>query len=136
MTGSTFNFTRSVAGAVILTATMATAAEALPQFTFNPGAVGLNGSSFTADNINISDFSTVAIAPDGLGGGTFTDTGVLPVINFQLGNANATAVGLNSTYGLYFGFDGTGVQNTPTFTSDTKGTFTTLDPTNSRRSAP
>lgn len=126
MFGSTITFNRAVAGAVILTATMASTADALPQFTFDPGSVGLNGGTFTADNINISDFSTVVITPDGKGGATFTDTGVLPVINFQLGNANATTPGLNSTYGLYFGFDATGVQDTPTFTSETDGKFTTL----------
>ena len=84
MFGTTVTFNRAVAGAVLLTATMASAAEALPQFTFDPGAVGLNGGSFAADNINISNFSTVVITPDGKGGATFTETGVLPVIGFQL----------------------------------------------------
>ncbi|MCX7377376.1 MAG: flocculation-associated PEP-CTERM protein PepA [Alphaproteobacteria bacterium] len=127
MFGTTVTFNRAVAGAVLLTASMASTAEALPQFSFNPGPVGLNGGSFTADNINISNFSTVVITPDGKGGATFTETGVLPVIGFQLGNTNVGSAGLNSTYGLYFGFDGTGVQNTPTFTSGTSGTFTTLN---------
>lgn len=127
MFGTTVTFNRAVAGAVLLTATMASTAEALPQFTFAPGAVGLNGGTFTADNINISDFSTVVITPDGKGGATFTDTGVLPVLSFQLGNSVVPAAGLNSTYGLYFGFDGTGVQDTPTFNSETDGTFTTLN---------
>ena len=127
MLGSTFTFSRTVAGAVILTATMATAAEALPQFTLDPAAVGLNSSGgFTADNILISDFSTVVITPNGKGGANFTDTGVLPVTSFQLGSSPISGNGLNTTYGLYFGFDATGVQDTPTFTSATDGVFTSV----------
>ena len=129
MFGSTITFTRAAAGAVLLTATMASTAEALPQFTFSPSAAGLNGPDVTADNLVISNFSTIVLTPDGKGGATFTDTGVLPVVQYQLGDSpipGATS-GLNSSYGLYFGFDGTGVQNTPTFTSGTSGTFTTLN---------
>jgi hypothetical protein len=127
MLGSTFTFSRTVAGAVILTATMATAAEALPQFTLNPAAVGLNSTGgFTADNILISVFSTVVLTPDGKGGATFTDTGVLPVSAFQFGNSFVNDKGLNSSYGLYFGFDATGVQDTPNFTSATDGVFTSV----------
>lgn len=128
MLGSTFTFSRAVAGAVLATAAMASAAEALPQFTLDPSAVGLNSTgAFTADNIIISDFSTVVITPDGKGGATFTDSGVLPVTAFQLGATPITGTGLNTTYGLYFGFDATGVQDTPTFTSETDGSFTSLN---------
>lgn len=128
MLGSTFTFTRAAVGAVLLTATMATAAEALPQFTLNPAAVGLNSTgAFTADNIIISDFSTVVLTPDGKGGATFTDTGVLPVTAFQLGGSFVNDQGLNTSYGLYFGFDATGVQDTPTFTGETDGKFTSLN---------
>lgn len=128
MLGSTFTFTRAAAGAVLLTATMATAAEALPQFTFDPAAAGLSGTgAFTADNIIISDFSTVVITPDGKGGATFTDTGVLPITGFQLGATPLVGTGLNSTFGLYFGFDATGVQDTPNFTGETDGKFTSLN---------
>jgi hypothetical protein len=129
MLGSTFTFGRVAAGAVLLTATMASTAEALPQFTFSPGAVGLTGANVTADNLVISDFSTVVFTPDGKGGATFTDSGVLPVVQYQLGNSpiSGAVSGLNSTYGLYFGFDATGTQNTPTLQAGTVGSFTTLD---------
>ncbi len=128
MLGSTFTFSRVAAGAVLLSATMASTAEALPQFTLDPTAVGLNSTgAFTADNIIISDFSTVVITPDGKGGAAFTDTGVLPVTAFQLGATPIDGTGLNNTYGLYFGFDATGVQDTPTFTSETDGIFTSLN---------
>jgi hypothetical protein len=129
MFGSTITFNRAVAGAVLLTATMASTAEALPQFTFSPGAVGLNGPNVTADNLVISNFSTITLSPDGKGGATFTDSGVLPVVQYQLGSTPISGAdsGLNSSYGLYFGFDGTGTQNTPTLQGGTVGSFTTLD---------
>jgi hypothetical protein len=94
----------------------------LPPFTFNPGAVALAGATFSADNILISDFSTVTLS-----GTTFTDTGFLSVSAFQLGGATFTPAGLNSTYGMYIAFSGSGTTTpgnpatTPTF-----GSFTTL----------
>jgi hypothetical protein len=106
---------------------MAASAHALPQLTFNPGAVGLDGAAFTADNIIISNYSTVTLTPNGSGGADFTDVGVLPVGAFQLGSSFVLPAGLNSTYGLYFGFEGTGTQNTPTLEIGTVGAFDTLN---------
>lgn len=127
MIGSTFTFTRNVAGAVLLSATMAASAQALPQFTFDPSAVGLNGSAFTADNIIISDYATATFTPDGMGGATFTESGVLAVGAFQLGASFVMPAGLNSTYGLYFGFDAAGTINTPTWQASSVGQFTSVD---------
>ena len=82
-------------------------ASALPQFTLNPGAVlptPLAGAAFTGDNIQISDYSTVRF--DGFG--NFTDDGFLSVSAIQLGGSTFTPAGLNSTYGLYFAFSGSG----------------------------
>ncbi len=76
----------------------------LPSFTLNPGAVGLAGSSFTADNLLISNYSTVNNAADG----SFTESGFLSVTGAQLGGSLATALGLNSGYGLYVQFSGAG----------------------------
>src|SRR6476659_8485891 len=83
---------------------------ALPQFTFSPGAVGLAGSNVTADNILISDFSTVTFSD----ATHFSDTGYLSVTGFQLAGGNVDAVGLNvqppggaAGYSLYFAFSGT-----------------------------
>jgi len=126
MFGSAFTFATRFAGAAIITATMATSAVALPVFTFSPSGAGLTGPNVTADNLVISDFSTVVFTPSGTGA-TFTDTGVLPVVQYQLGGTPLTGTGLNTSYGLYFGFDGTGTQNTPTLTSGTDGVFTTLN---------
>lgn len=113
---------RSVAAAAALM-TACVAASALPQFTFTPSGAGLNGGAITADNILFSDFATVTSGP----GGTFTETGFLSITGFQLGGTNLTPAGLNSDYGLYIAFTGTGTTttNNPLTTPNT-GTFDTL----------
>lgn len=126
MFGSAFTLATRFAGAAIFSATIATSALALPVFTFNPSAAGLTGSNVTADNLIISDFSTVVLTPSGTGA-TFTDTGVLPVVQYQLGGTPLSGTGLNTSYGLYFGFNGSGTQNTPTLQDGTSGVFTTLN---------
>lgn len=80
-------------------------AYALPSFTFDPNAAGLgsSGNSFTADNILISDYSTVTFS-----GSSFTETGYLSVSAFQLGGATIIPTGLNSDYGLYIAYTATG----------------------------
>jgi hypothetical protein len=129
MIGSIISIVRTTAGAALLTTTIAAGAHALPQFTFDPSAVGLSGDPFTANAITVTNYSTIVLTPDGFGGATFTDTGVLPVVSFTLDNSIASTPGLNQPngYGLYFGFDATGFQNTETLTPATVGQFTTLD---------
>jgi hypothetical protein len=101
-------------------------ASALPQFTLDPAAAGWSGPSFIADNLILSDFATVVLTPDGSGGATFTDKGVLAVSGFQL-DASPVDTSLNSSFGLYFQFSATGTQNTPDFSANTQGMFSTLD---------
>ncbi len=115
------------AGAVVVSAAFATSAVALPQFTWDPSAVGGGSPAFTADNILLSDFATVVYTPDGTGGASFTETGVLPITGFQLGGNPLANTGLNTSFGLYFGFDGTGTVNTEVFGPTTAGVFDTLD---------
>src|SRR5580765_5334641 len=83
----------------------AAAQAALPPFTLNPAAAGLAGTSFTGDNILISDYSTITFS-----GATFTDTGYLSVSALQLGGSTFIPTGLNAAtgYGLYIKFTGTG----------------------------
>ena len=113
---------RRSAVAVALAALCASA-SALPAFTFNPAGSGLAGTTFTADNILISDYATVRFGA----GNTFTETGFLSVSGAQLGGVTLVPTGLNSAYGLYIKFTGsgnTGAGNpglVPTF-----GTFTNL----------
>jgi len=129
MIGSIISFARTMAGAALLTTTVAAGAHALPQFTFDASQIGLPGGEVTANAITVTNYSTILLTPDGSGGATFTDTGVLPVLGFTLDDSLASAPGLNQPggYGLYFGFDATGFQNTETLTAATIGQFTTLD---------
>jgi len=92
---------------------------ALPSFTLNPGAAGLNGATFTADNILTSDFSGVTFSDPT----HFTDNGFLQITSFQLGGSTFTPGGLNASdgsgYGLWFHFAATGH-----LTTGTAGTLT------------
>lgn len=119
-------FAKGAAIATVLALAGTSSAYALPQFTFNPAAAGLAGTQFTADDIILTDYSTVTLTPTATGA-TFTDNGVLPVGIFSTGGSFVTPSGLNTTYGLYFQFTGTGTQNTQTFTAATQGTFNTLN---------
>jgi hypothetical protein len=101
-------------------------AWALPVFTLSPSSVGLTGASVTADNVILSDFSTVNFTS----GTNFTERGYLSITNFQLGGSNVVAGGLNSTYSLYFDFTGTGHStsaNTDPTAAVTSGVFDTLN---------
>jgi hypothetical protein len=98
-------------------------AQTLPPFTLNPNGAGLAGQQFTADNIIVSDFSTVRLT-----GTTFTDTGFLSVQNFQLNGAVVNPAGLNSNYGLFFEFTGSGTTTAGNpATTPTNGMFTSLN---------
>lgn len=110
---------KAVAVAAVVGAFMAAPAMAAPiQFTWNPNGSTppLGGSQFTANNMIVSDFSTIHFQP----GGAFTEQGILPVSNFQNGGSFVTAPGLNSAYGLYFAFNATGTIN------NGSGSFNTL----------
>jgi len=101
------------------------ASAALPPFTLNPAgsAPPLAGTAVRADNIIISDYSTVRLT-----GPTFSDSGFLSVQSFQLGGTTVLAPGLNSTYGLFFEFTGAGsVTPADPSTTPTLGQFTSLN---------
>lgn len=105
-------------------ATAASLASAQLSFTFDPASVGLAGSSFSANNILISDFATVR----NTGGSTFSESGYLAISGFQLGGTTVAPAGLNTNYGLYFAFSGTGT-TTPGNPAlvNTFGSFNTLN---------
>ncbi|WP_457443086.1 flocculation-associated PEP-CTERM protein PepA [Roseateles sp. P5_E4] len=119
---SRFPILHDASVAIALMTVCAAASAALPSFTLDPAAVGLNGASLMADNILISDYSTVTI--DALG--NFTETGYLPVTGFQLGGNALTPTGLNTDYGLYLAFTGTGTTTNDPTTTFNFGNFTTL----------
>lgn len=121
MFSSPSSFSRSFAALTLAGASASVLA--LPSFTLNPASAGLAGTAFTADNILISDFSTVTIT-----GSTFTDVGFLAVSSAQLAGGTFTPTGLNSTYGMYIAFTGSGTTSTGNLgTTPTFGSFTRLD---------
>ena len=52
-------FARTLMSVALVAAYSSASALDLPQFTWNPTGAGLTGSTFTADNIIVSDFATV-----------------------------------------------------------------------------
>lgn len=93
--------------AFAVAASCATSAfAALPAFTLNPASLCTTGtcSSFTADNILVSDFATIEFTSPT----TFSQTGYLKVTGFELGATQVMPVGFNSNYSLYIPFSGTG----------------------------
>ena len=102
-----YAFARTLLSVALVAAYSSTSALTLPQFTWNPTAAGLTGTSFTADNIIVSDFATVTFTA----GNTFHEEGYLGVSSFQLAGKDIVAGGLNSTYSLYFHFTGDGLVN-------------------------
>jgi hypothetical protein len=116
---------RRTAVALAMAAGCASAYAALPPFTLNPAAASpaLAGTSVTADNMLISDFSTVTFD----GAGHFSDSGYLSVIGLELGGELIAPDGLNSAYGMYIQFTGSGnTTGSNPAASVTTGAFTNL----------
>ncbi|MCV2356467.1 flocculation-associated PEP-CTERM protein PepA [Paucibacter sp. B2R-40] len=115
---------RSAMTLALTTVCASAMAAPLPQFTFDPAAAGLAGTSFTGDNILISNYSSVLSGP----GGSFTESGYLSFGAMQLGGSTFSPTGLNETYGLYVAFTGTGMSSAGNpATGVTFGTFTSLN---------
>jgi hypothetical protein len=112
--------------AMATTAAIATPALAAPTFTFNPSGAGLTGSSVTADNEILSDFSTITLSPNG-SGASFSVRGALDITAFTLNSQPVSTPGLNSDYALYYLFSGSGTQNSPNLAPGTLGNFSSLN---------
>jgi hypothetical protein len=111
----------AIAAAATMTCAVAMA-DMLPDFTLDPAGAGLAGTSFTADNMLISDYSKVT-----LDGTSFTETGLLQVTNFQLEGSTFIPAGLGTDWGMYFQFTGAGTTTAGNPSSvATTGTFDTL----------
>ena len=118
---------RRSAVALAIAAAAGSASAALPQFTLDPSAAGLGsatGPVITADNILVSDYSTVAYTSTG----GFTESGLLSFSGAQLAGTTLNIPGLNSSYGLYVQFTAAGT----TSAGDPRqvpasGSFTSLD---------
>jgi hypothetical protein len=90
----------------------AASAAPITTFTWDPAgsspALSTNGA-FTADNIVVSDFSTITITPTAnSNSATFTESGYLPITQFQLLSAPVHGTGLGTNYSLYFAFQASG----------------------------
>ena len=115
--------------ALLLSGAWCSLASAAPlTFVWNPpGTVPLplpGGLIGPANNFNVADFASVTIG----GTGNFSEVGYLSVLQFLLGGAPAPQAGLNATYSLYFGFNGTGTGTVPPPPgSATTGPFTSLN---------
>jgi hypothetical protein len=99
--------------AVTATLASAGAARAGEIFSWNPHAVKLNGTKFSADTMLLGDYSQVVMD---LQSGTFTDSGYLPIQGFQLGGRDLTVARFNKPngWGAYVHFDSSGtVKPTP-----------------------
>lgn len=104
-------------------------AAAAPVFTLSPGGAGLNGTNVTADNLVLSNYSSVVFT-GAMGGGNvaFTESGFLPVVQFQNGGTNVPDGGLNNTYSLFIQYSGSGTQGASNVTSAvTSGSFSSLN---------
>ncbi len=105
-------------------------ASAATPFTFNPPAAGLDGASFTASSLIVSDYATVTHsfssgANPQLSG--FSEDGFLSVVAARLGSSTAgQTADLNSKYGLYIDFHAEGTVTSVESDGFYRGTITQL----------
>ena len=115
-------------GLAMLT-TAGTASAAVTPFTFNPSLSNpplSTAGAFTADNLIFSQYSNIDINGNT---GTFSESGILQVANFQFKGATLLPPGFAGTagatpYSLYLTFTATGTINGAT--AGSTGKFTSL----------
>jgi hypothetical protein len=109
--------TNLVTLAVATTLASAVGAQAGEIFSWNPHAVKLNGTKFSADTMLLGDYSQVVMLPSDstFRSGTFTDAGYLPIEGFRLGDRTVRPAGFSDPggWGAYVAFNSRG-----TFSSD------------------
>jgi hypothetical protein len=89
-------------------AAFASSVFAAPQFTLDPTGAGLTGAQVTADNVIVSNYSTVRIDQ---ATGSVLESGFLSVQSFELGSGSVSTPDLNSNYSLFIGYEATGTQS-------------------------
>lgn len=100
--------------------------SAAPLFTLSPSAIGATGTAnITADTLLLSDFATINFSQPSGNSVAFTESGTLAVTGFQNGTNPLAGTGINSTFGLYFSFNGSGTQTNVNATT-AFGNFDTL----------
>ncbi|MDY0744428.1 flocculation-associated PEP-CTERM protein PepA [Paucibacter sp. R3-3] len=121
---TSFSSFRTIAAVVAMGAVGAAAqAATLPSFTIDPSAIpGVSSPAFTANNLIVSDYAAVTF-----NGGTFSDVGFLSIQSAQSATGPVATSGLNSAYGFYIQFTGSGPTPAGDPTTDfTKATFSQL----------
>ena len=113
-----------------MAALLITAPALADTFTWNPNAVKLDGTKFTADTLVLSDYAQIKFAPTSPTTATFVDTGYLPVIGFRLNGQAVTPSGYlasdGSGWGAYIRYTGTGIQVLSPQGAPVSATFQTL----------
>lgn len=102
-------FVKPLAIGALAAALASSAAWASPiTVTWDPAAsspaLDSSVTSVTQNNQVISDFSMTKVATNG----SFTDSGYLPVTQFQLNGKSVTGTGVGSAYTLYYKYTSTG----------------------------
>lgn len=98
-----------------------TAQAAPTAVTFAPSVAVGGSANFTADKLNLIDFSRVDLS-----GSTFNENGFLQVNNASLNNNTFDPAGNRTTYSLYLSYTAVGTQTAPNFNGSSTGTISSL----------
>ena len=112
---------------VVVSALASVAAQAAPiAVTFAPSAAVSGTSNFTADKLNLLDFSRVDLGTASGSNTAFTESGYLQFNNASLNNMTFDPTGNRSAYSIYLAYSATGTQSAPNFSGGSTGTLDTL----------
>lgn len=82
-----------------------------PTFDWNPRPLHLDGSKFTADTLQLSDYGQIIVSPTT---GAFTEAGYLPILGFALNGRTIRPSGFDAAsgngWGAYVQYQATGTQ--------------------------
>jgi hypothetical protein len=82
-----------------------------PTFDWNPRPLHLDGSKFTADTVQLSDYGQIIVSPTT---GAFTEAGYLPILGFALDGGTVSPSGFDAAsgdgWGAYVRYQATGTQ--------------------------
>jgi hypothetical protein len=92
--------------------------QAAETFSWNPRAVKLDGSKFSADTLLLGDYDQIVL---GNGGTTFTEAGYLPIEGFSLAGQTVVPAGFNDPggkgWGAYVRYTASGIQTLSPYTT-------------------
>ena len=113
---------------VFVSALGSLAAHAAPiAVTFAPSAAVPGTSNFTADKLNLLDFSRVDLGATTGSNTAFNETGYLQVNNASINNATFDPAGNRTAYSLYLAYTAAGTQTAPNFNGSSTGVLSSLN---------